>query len=51
MITRRRKQFVEENARTLRLYNSPLYYLRRIMNEQFSNAEDEDGIIDIFDGL
>ena len=32
-ILRKEKRFIEYHARTSRLYNSQLYYMRRILNE------------------
>ena len=40
---RNRKIFKEEYARTSRLYNSPIFYMRRKLNEHFkNNINDED---------
>ena len=45
--TRRRRKYLEENCRTSRLYNSPLFFLRRLLNQSYDDEEDEN-VLDIF---
>ena len=45
-VTRNKKTYIEEYARTSRLYDSPLFYFRRILNA--CNDEDEENLESIF---
>ena len=47
--TRKRKKYLEENSITSRLFNSPLFYFRRILNEQYFEElnEDDEDLLDI----
>ena len=47
MNTRNRRKYYEEQARTSRLFQSPLFYFRRLLNKQ----SEEDGDIDEEDDL
>ena len=49
MGTRRGKKFCEEFSRTNRLYNSPLFFMRRLLNELYEEEnEDEETLADLF---
>ena len=45
--TRNKKRYIEEYARTSRLFNSPIFHYRRILNEDW-NDEEDCNILDIF---
>ena len=46
--TRNRKKYLEETSRTSRLYDSPLFFLRRLLNEQNEEDIEDADFVDLF---